>query len=193
MFGLGKKRPIEKQMAEWLAHPNEFGVKPESVKFKKTYKGTLLGMGKTEIHLVDYKMPGGVTGRGFVNGSLTWSFLGDQVKAIDDYNLIKAYCGWAWLFPSIQHGNVVTNFDSEAEQARLSANLESQGIQELKFREKYKMGDSELFEFFGKQDGEEIRGAGDSEFQTIFRKSQTQFGLPAIYFHLGGEVIQSLN
>ena len=193
MFGFGKKKAIEKHMAEWLEHPNEFGVKPKSVKFKKTYKGRLLGLGDTEIHLVDYTMPDGRTGRGFVNGSLTWSFLGDEVNSIDDNNLIKAYCGWAWLFPSLQQGNVATRFDGEAEQARLAASLESQGVQELQFRDKYKIGDSELFEFFGTLNGEKIRGAGDSGHQTMFRQSQTQFALPTIYFHLGDEVIQSLN
>ena len=65
MFGFGNKRPIEEEMAKWLAHPNEFGVQPETVRFKRTYKAKLISHGSVEIHLVDYKMPDGTIGRGF--------------------------------------------------------------------------------------------------------------------------------
>ena len=77
MFGFGKKRAIEKEMADWLAHPAEFGVQPKSVRLKRTYRGEVINTGAVEIHLVEYEMPDGTQGRGFVNGPLTWSFLSD--------------------------------------------------------------------------------------------------------------------
>src|SRR5688572_27908094 len=110
MFGFGNKRKIENEMAEWLAHPNEFGVRPKSVRHKRTYKAKLIGHGDVEIHLVEYVMPDGRNGRGFVNPPLTWSFLGDGANTIDDDNLVLAYCGWAWLFPAIQAGSALTQF-----------------------------------------------------------------------------------
>ena len=36
------KDQIEQQMAEWLAHPMEFGVRPEMVRLKRTYKAQLI-------------------------------------------------------------------------------------------------------------------------------------------------------
>jgi hypothetical protein len=96
MFGFGNKKSIEGKMAEWLAHPNEFGVIPEVVRFKKIYKAKLITYGNVEIHLVDYEMPDGTTGRGFVNGRLTWSFLGDEVNMIKDDDFFVAYCGLAF-------------------------------------------------------------------------------------------------
>jgi len=62
----------------------------------------------------------------------------------------------------------------------------------LELRERYKIGTSELFEFVGTFEGEPIRGAGDSQHQTVLIKSEPQFALPAIYFHLGVEVIESM-
>lgn len=192
MFGFNKKKPIENHMAEWLAHPNEFGQPPKSVKFKRTYKATLMGHGKTDIHLVDYEMPDGVVGRGFVNGSLTWSFLGEGVNAIDEQSLLTAYCGWAWLFPSIQAGNVLTDFQSEQEEALFVDTMQKKGVEGLQIQSRYKIGTSELFEFRGTMNGEEVRGAGDSEYQTGFKKSDPEYALPSIYFHLGEEVIESM-
>lgn len=76
VFGLGTRR-IENEMAEWLAHPNEFGVRPKRVQLKRTYRVNVITYGDVKLHLVEYEMPDGTAGRGFVNGSLTWSFLGD--------------------------------------------------------------------------------------------------------------------
>jgi hypothetical protein len=115
MFGFGRTRAIEKEMADWLAHPAEFGVPPKTVRLKRTYRGEVIITGAVEIHLVEYEMPDGTTGRGFVNGSLTWSFLGDEVNAIADDDLMTAYWGWAWLFPALQAGNAVTDFPSLTE------------------------------------------------------------------------------
>ena len=73
---------------------------------------SLVAYGNVQIHLVDYKMPDGTIGRGFVNDNLTWSFLGDPVNLINDDDLFVAYCGWAWLFPALQQGTVQTTFVS---------------------------------------------------------------------------------
>lgn len=102
MEAMDNSRAVEQKMAEWLAHPMEFGVRPESVRLKHTYKADLITYGKLDIHLVDYTMPDGTTGRGFVNEGLTWSFLGPEVDSIKDEELFVAYCGWAWLFPAVR-------------------------------------------------------------------------------------------
>ena len=71
MLDFENKRSVENKMAEWLAHPMEFGVQPDVVQYTLTYNVVLITYGRVEIHLVDYKMPNGTIGRGFVNGSLT--------------------------------------------------------------------------------------------------------------------------
>jgi hypothetical protein len=192
MFGFGNKRQIEDKMAEWLAHPNEFGVRPESVRFKKTYKAKLITYGNVEIHLVEYKMPDGTTGRGFVNGGLTWSFLGEEVNALKDDDLFVAYCGWAWLFPALQGGTVQTDFTSSGEEARYLAKKKQEGLREIEVTARYKIGTSELTEFKALRDGSPVKGAGDSTAEVELAQSDARFNLPSIYFLLGQQVIQSI-
>jgi len=78
MLGFGSRRRVENEMAEWLSHPSEFGVRPMHVHLRRTYRGNVITHGDVELHLLQYEMPDGTKGRGFVNGSLTWSFLGDE-------------------------------------------------------------------------------------------------------------------
>jgi hypothetical protein len=179
-------------MAEWLAHPMEFGVRPSKVRHKRTYRGELIAYGKVEIDLVEYTMPDGTSGRGFVNGSLTWSFLGDEVNAISDDHLIVAYCGWAWLFPALQAGNVVTSFVSGGDEARFLAGKEREGFANVVIADRYKVGTSELFEFACTIGGKRVRGAGGTENEVSFAEGDPRFNLPSIYFLLGREAIKSM-
>ena len=192
MFGFGSKKKYENQMAAWLAHPNEFGVPPKSVRYKRTYKGTLMGHGDVEIHLVEYVMPDGTQGRGFVNGALTWSFVGDGINAIDDDKLLLAYCGWAWLFPALQSGNVVTHFVSEGEESRYLAQKQQQRLTDVTITNRYKIGTSELFEFTGNYQGTPAKGAGDTGNEVGYEPTDACFNLPSIYFLLGRQVVKSM-
>ena len=184
--------PCEDRMAQWLAHPNEFGVAPLSVRHKRTYQGDVMGHGDVEVHLVEYAMPDGRQGRGFVNGSYTWSFLGDGVNAIDDDNLMLAYCGWLWLMPAMHEGGVVTRFDSSGEEARYLAQKQQQGLTDVCVTNRYKIGTSELFEFTGRYQGQPVRGAGDTSHDIGFVSTDPCFHLPSIYFLLGQQVIKSM-
>jgi hypothetical protein len=189
----GGKRAIEEKMAEWLAHPLEFGVKPKTVRFKRTYKATLITYGKVAIHLVDYVMPDGTRGRGFVNDGLTWSFVGPEIDSIKDDDLFVAYCGWAWLFPPLQKGSVQTEFPSSGEEAKYLAKKKQEGFTDIEVTGRYKIGSSELTEFKAKQKGISVSGAGDSQSEIVFAASDPRSGLPSIYFLLGQQVIQSVH
>jgi hypothetical protein len=192
LFGFGSRRRIESEMAEWLAHPNEFGAKPTRVNFKRTYKAKVITYGDVEIHLVAYEMPDGTKGRGFVNGSLTWSFLGDGVNAITDDDLFVAYCGWAWLFPALQVGNVATEFLSLSEEQDFRDKKRKDGLENIEFTSRYKIGTSELFEYRAVRDGRKVRGAGDTHSEVSYEESDPRFALPSIYFLLGKESIKSV-
>ena len=191
MFGFGKKRAIEKEMADWLAHPAEFGVQPKSVRLKRTYRGEVIVTGAVEIHLVEYEMPDGTQGRGFVNGPLTWSFLSD-LSAMSDDDLMLAYWGWAWLFPALQAGNAVQDFQSLSEQQAFTEKKHADGFAELQLGSRYKIGTSELFEFRGTAGGTAFVGAGNTESEVVFEATDAKAALPPIYFLLGREVIKSM-
>ncbi len=186
------KRSVENKMAEWLAHPMEFGVQPEVVQYTRTYDPVLITYGRVEIHLVDYKMPNGTIGRGFVNGPLTWSFLGKDVNTINDADLFVAYCGWAWLFPALQHGTVQTDFVSKMEEARFVEKKRKEGLENVQITHRYKIGDSELFEFSATKKGKRLQGAGDLESDLTFESGDARVALPSIYFLLGNQVIEAM-
>jgi hypothetical protein len=191
VFGFGKQRALEKAMADWLAHPAEFGVQPRSVRLKRTYRGEVITAGVVEIHLVEYEMPDGTRGRGFVNGPLTWSFLGD-LSAMADDDLLVAYCGWAWLFPAIQAGNVLQDFQSASEEQAFIAKKHADGFADLQLGNRYQIGTSELFEFKGTAGGKAFVGAGNTEAEVVFAAADPKAALPPSYFLLGHQVIKSM-
>ena len=180
---------IEREMAEWLAHPMEFGVEPVLVRYTKTHKVKLITLGDVEIHVVEYAMPDGSRGRGFVNGPLTWSFIGDEVNAISDEDHFVAYCGWSWLFPAMQAKTIQTEFVSESEEAAFAAASDNAGVVNFRVTSRYKIGTSELFEYDGVRAGVRVKGAGNIESKVEFPSSDPCYFLPPIYFSLGQEVI----
>jgi hypothetical protein len=192
MFGIRNRRAIEEKMAEWLAHPLEFGVRPTHVQFRRTFKAELVTYGRVEIHLVGYTMPDGTTGRGFVNGGLTWSFLGDGINAIADDDLFVAYCGWAWLFPPLQQGTVKTDFTSSGEEAKYVAQKQKDGLSDIEVTGRYQIGTSEIIEFKATKNDEPVHGAGDTTVEVIFPASDPRSRLPSIYFLLGPQIILSV-
>jgi hypothetical protein len=185
------KQRIENQMAEWLAHPNEFGVGPKTVRYLRAYKLTIVPTGDTEVHLVEYEMPDGTKTRGFVNPPLTWSFIGD-VSKFSDHELLLAYCGWSWLFPRIQAGTVLTKFISDGEEARYITQKRAQGFSDVKVTARYKIGTSEIFEVEGVREGKPAKSAGNTETDRSYGDDSPQFALPAIYSFLGPQVIKAM-
>jgi hypothetical protein len=121
--------------------------------------------------------------RGFV-GPLTWAFFGEDINAIPDDELVTAYMGWLWLFPAIQSDRVLTDFQT-MEVHKLTAQLMSGGIENLKVRDRFRIGGSDLFEFIGTVDGKPIRGAGNVEATVTFTEDMPLYRLPAIYSLIG--------
>jgi hypothetical protein len=189
--GSAKEREAETAMAEWLAHPSEFGVRPDSVRFERTYHGRLPGAGEIEVDLVEYVMPDGTTGRGFVNGPLTWSFVGDEVTPIGDDDLFLAYCGWAWLFPALRSGDVETEFISDGEEQRFLEQKDQQGLRDIEITSRYRIGGTELFEFTGTYEERSVKGAGNTDDEVEFVDGDPLSNLPPVYFLLGRLAMES--
>ena len=190
MFGFKTKKSIEDEMSQWLAQPYEFGKNPQKIQFVRTYKLKLVTYGKVKIHLVEYEMPNGTKGRGFVNGHLTWSFTGENIQGISDDDLVIAYCGWAWLFPNLQIGNIQTEFKSTFEETIIRKKLQYNGFKDIILKDKYKIGDSQLFEFTAHKDKVHYVGATDHNHTISFRKNSPKANLPSIYFILGKQVVE---
>lgn len=127
-----------------------------------------------------------------MNGGLTWSFFGPEINSIKDEDLFVAYCGWAWLFPALQAGNVKTTFPSSGEEARYIAEKQKEGLTEIRVIERYKIGTSEITGFKAKRNGTPVQGAGDTEGDVVFPASDPRFHLPSIYFLIGQQVIESV-
>lgn len=191
MFGLKSKaqKQAEQDLAQWLAHPNEYGVAPKKVRHKRSYKLNLMGYGAVEIHLLEYEMPDGSKGRGFVH-PVTWAFLSKGIEAIPDEALLICYCGWAWLVPSVQRGTVKTNFVSAGEEGLFLAGKASRGFENVQITGRYQIGESELFEYSARYRGVNIRGAGNTDGEIGFPESDPLFRLPPIYTLIGKQVIQ---
>ena len=193
MFGFGKKQE-EKEMADWLEKSQDFGTRPKSVKFKRTYHTKIAGEdGRKEIHLLDYVMPDGKAGRGFLNGERTWSFKED-VSGIPDHDLVLAYCGWSWLTPRLASGVAQTTFESDGEdEAAYLAQKKEEGFENLEVIARYQFGQSEVFELRGTHSGEPARSAGNTEMDTSIVESDPCFKLPTVYFLLGAQVAPTLH
>jgi hypothetical protein len=130
-----------------------------------------------------------------VNGSLTWSFPGHEINVIDDWNLLVAYCGWAWLFTALSRGDgaVATDFMSDGQEASFVSQKQREGWSEIQVKWRYKIGELELFEFTGVLNGSRAKGAGGMEHDVSFREGEPCFNLPSIYFLLGPEVMLDMH
>jgi len=185
-FGKGK---IIKEMADWLAHPNEFGEAPKKVTFKRTYNVNFPGWGPQKVHLLEYEMPDGTRGRGFV-GPLTWSFLGEEINKVSDDRLLLAYAGWAWLTASLQRGLVQTEFAPGPARQALLARLQQAGLEDIETTDAYQIGSSEVYEFRARRGNTPVRGAGGGEGSIILDDDDPEYAtLPAVYFYLGAQII----
>lgn len=194
MFGFksNAQKKAEQELAGWLAHGNEYGVAPKRVSHKRSFNVNFMAFGPLEVHLLDFEMPNGAKGRGFVN-PFAFSFGNDELQklhAIPDDDLLACYCGMAWLMNSRQCGLVKTDFRSAGEEARYVGVKTAQGFQNVQITDRYLIGESELFEYSARWQGAEVKGAGNTTGEVLFSENDPLFQLPAIYTAVGQRVMQ---
>lgn len=189
MFGFWKKRKIKQQMADWLTHQNEFGVRPKYLRYVSTFPTRLLGGIGDEVHWVRFTMPDGTKGLGFVNPPLTWAFGGQKVNSIDDGKQFIAYCGWARLFQLTQAGQVKTEFESDGELSRFLQKKFTDKFTNIVVQVSYKIGQLEIFEYSAAYEGKLFKGAGNSMYDVWFPLNSPELHLPTIYYYLGSQTI----
>ena len=189
MLGFGKKRKIERQTADWLAHQNEFGVRPKYLRYVATFPTRLLGGIGDKVHWVRFTMPDGIKGLGFVNPPLTWAFGGQKVNSINEGMQFVAYCGWARMFQLTQSGQVQTEFASDGELSRFLEKKSRDGFTNIAVQTSYKINHLEIFEYSAASKGKLFKGAGNSMYDVWFPLNRPELHLPTIYYYLGSQTI----
>lgn len=179
--------------SEWLAHPQEFGRPPDTASFRCWKQRQAIGFGPKTSHrigIVDYAYtePAGKGAKGRVLlGLMTWSFIGPEIEAIPDDELVTAYIGWAFVFGGVHAGTI--QHKTLGFGLQLAANPETMakfGVTQGKVLESYQIGTSQILEFEGtRADGRHVRGAFDPETWLVLDDSQPLHALPAIYTYLG--------
>lgn len=176
---------IEHTMRAWLSHPMEFDVAPKQVHYLRSVTMNLIFEPEpVSVHIVEYVMPDGRYGRGFVN-PVTWSFLGPiPYEKLTDVELVTAYIGWLYLFRLHQQDENVTVFDAQTLKPLL-AKLEKEGVRDIIITDQTKIGTSELFEFTGTRDGQVVKGAASEESKLILDSKSPQASLPVVFTYIG--------
>jgi hypothetical protein len=176
---------VENAMAQWLSHPIEFGVPPRSVRYLRSVSIRLADQpAPVVIHMVEYLMPNGIYGRGFVN-PVAWSFLGPvPYDKLTDIQLVTAYLGWLWLSSAIQEGRASASFEAHSLKP-LIAELNKDGVSGVVMTEQTKVGNLEFFEFTGVREGKPVKGAGAAGSKLILDASSPAAFLPVLYTYLG--------
>ena len=101
-------------------------------------------------------MPDGTHGKGFVN-PITWSFIGNlPYDKLTNEQLVMAYSGWVWLFSALQNETAESDFAPSTADA-LMQKLESEGLRDFSITGKYRVGDSEFFEFSAQRAGTKVK------------------------------------
>ena len=176
---------VEKTMAQWLSHPLEFGAAPRRVHYLRSVPVKLAGQPEPVVlHLVEYLMPNGAYGRGFVNPT-AWSFLGPVAyDKLTDLEVVTAYLGWLWHFSAIQEGRALAAFDPQTLKP-LITELNRDGVSGVVVTEQAKVGSLEFFAFTGVRDGKAVKGAGSSSSKLVLDAGSPIASLPVLYSYLG--------
>jgi hypothetical protein len=177
-------RVVEDVLAKWLAHAQEYGVKPARVKYLATLTAYLAGQDQPiVVHVLEFQMPDGSYGKGYV-GPLTWAFEGSlPYDQLSNRQLVDVYTGWLWLFSALNKGAAKTDFQPTTREALLHS-LAQKKIEMLKVTSQYRVGDSEFYEFVGQGPNGPIKGAGSTESQLILDAASPEASLPLVYTYL---------
>ena len=177
-------RSAEKNLAQWLSSPMEFGVAPKRVKYLTTIATPIAGQPRAVgVHVLEYEKPDGTYGKGFVN-PVTWSFAGTlPYDKLTDDQLVAAYSGWVWLFGALHNGSAKSEFKPTtlAEALRL---LQADGVVNVSVTNQYRVGDSEFFEIRGVRLDHAVKGVVSKEARLIYDQSDPIASLPVVYTFL---------
>jgi len=162
--GKSTRDPSVVEMENWLAHPMEFGRKPDKCSVIKQYSIKLPGVGDSLLSLCRYRYNDRkADGRG-VAGASTWSFIGDDLNEIPDDDYMLAYCGWYVVFNGVNSGSVQVK--------NVNENIQVPGHRTAVVDEIFILGDSIVYSYSGVTDrGDDVVGATDGSFTVCYKKA----------------------
>jgi hypothetical protein len=182
--------PID-EFGDWLSSDLRVDKQSLEIAPKTTAKVRILIGDKSEyqVQVFDFVSKGsGLEGVGFLN-PISWSFIGEKVKAIAIENLILAYAGWAFLFTGVNNGKITTRHEGFNEKSNLfiSTLRSSCAHESIKPTVEYSMDEGSYLEYKGLWRGQPIRGVWSNGYmeKMFFTNDMPEYSLDPIYFMLG--------
>lgn len=107
----------EQALANWLAHPMEFGEPPEEIKeiHREKTRWPLFDE-KVDIAFHRYKMRSGFSSIG-MTGPITWGFIGDDLSGFTTEELKRLHAGWYIAFLAVNSPNYSREQEEQERQA----------------------------------------------------------------------------
>ncbi|GHO77375.1 hypothetical protein KSD_51460 [Ktedonobacter sp. SOSP1-85] len=182
------------EMADWLAHPMEFGERPTEAHVIYENEVQWPSVGFTKIFLVQYEMSNGVKGIGFT-GPITWSFIAidwENWTSFTHEELIYCYAGWYIQFTLSHQENYVSESTPEAKQ-EFFERLRRDGYQDLLLKDQFTLdndeGGTSFYTVEANKDGKSFYAIGTVGEYKIYEKELVPMKhLPPFFYYLGQEL-----
>lgn len=175
----------EEKMAEWLAHPMEFGKPPE--KIKEIYRVETdwpLFDEKVTFALHSYEMENKYSAIG-MTGPITWSFLDIKFDQFSPEELKVLYAGWHVNFIAINSENYSPE-KSQEKQNEILQQLSSNVPGFIEIVDFLYIGDLLFYAYTVKNDQNDILTIAEYDDERIeFELNSKYLQLPPLYYFIG--------
>lgn len=174
----------EQEMADWLAHPMEFGEAPEEVQeiHRERTQWPLLD---DEVELVfhRYRTKDGFTSIG-MTGPITWSFLGDDLRGFTMGELKRLYAGWYINFAAVNSSGYSVE-QNRREKESLAKQLRETLEGFVKIVDYVRAGELVFYAYRARRDRQEVVVATDTAEDLVYEPESKYLRLPPLYYFMG--------
>jgi hypothetical protein len=174
----------EQEMANWLAHPMEFGEPPEEIEEIHQEKTQWpLFDEKVEIAFHRYRMKDGFSSIG-MTGPITWSFVGDDLSGFTTEELKRLYAGWYIAFLAVNSPNY-SREQEEQERQTVEEKLRRKLAGFVGVVDFLSFGELVFYAYKIKRGDEEVIIATDRTNKMEYEAESKYLRLPPLYYFLG--------
>ncbi|MEZ4662387.1 MAG: hypothetical protein R2911_32960 [Caldilineaceae bacterium] len=174
----------EQELANWLAHPLEFGEPPLEVnEIHQEETSWLLIDEQVSLSFHRYIMKDGFSSVG-MTGPITWSFLGDDLSDFSMEDLKRLYAGWHISFMAINSANYSKEENDKKQQA--TAEILTRTVDGFSTIIEYlSFGELAFYAYEYIRDNHKFVVATDRENQSEFGVDSKYLRFPLLYYFLG--------
>jgi hypothetical protein len=174
----------EQEMAEWLAHPMEFGETPVEInEIHQEVTPWPLFDEQVSLSFHRYKMKDGFSSIG-MTGPITWSFLGDVLSGFSIEDLKRLYAGWHISFMAINSsGYSIEESKKRQQSTEIKLQKSINGFE--KIVEYLSFGELVFYAYKYKREGKDFVVATDGEDKLEYEEGSKYLRLPPLYYFLG--------